>query len=247
VCSALILLSTFFLLPYLYYLPKPVLSAIVCMIVWGLITEAPHDVMFYYRMSAWTELALMTLTLVLTLVWNVEVGVLSSIAISCLLVLKKSSQPRMTILGRMPETDKWKPINENPEAVEPLSGVLIVRIRESLDFANSAQMKDRLRRLELYGPERKHPSERPTRENTHALVFHLHDMDDCDAAAVQIFTELIEAYKSRGVGVFITHLRPHMWGIFEKAGIIDLIGHDAIFDNVASAMQHIEILEIVPR
>jgi len=49
-------------------------------------------------MRAWVELALMSLTLVLTLVWSVEVGVLSSIAISLLLVVKKSSQPRMTIL-----------------------------------------------------------------------------------------------------------------------------------------------------
>jgi len=40
----------------------------------------------------------------------------------------------------MPGTDKWKPINENPEAVEPLSGVLIVRIRESLDFGEQNVM-----------------------------------------------------------------------------------------------------------
>jgi len=41
---------------------------------------------------------------------------------------------------------------------------------------------ERLRRLELYGEERKHPSEAPTREHAQVLVFHLHDMDDCDAA-----------------------------------------------------------------
>lgn len=51
-----------------------------------------------FRMKAGVELALMTLTLVLTVVWSVEVGVLSSVAISLLLVVKKSSQPRMTIL-----------------------------------------------------------------------------------------------------------------------------------------------------
>lgn len=105
-------------------------------------------------MGAWIELSLMTLTLVLTLIWSVEVGVLASIALSLILVVKKSSQTPMSILvwlfllilflsietgfgmlqGRMPNSDRFKPINENPEAIEPLPGVLIVRVRESLDF-----------------------------------------------------------------------------------------------------------------
>ena len=37
----------------------------------------------------------------------------------------------------MPGTDRWKPILENPEAEESVPGVLIVRIRESLDFGRS--------------------------------------------------------------------------------------------------------------
>lgn len=109
--------------------------------------------MILFSMGAWIELSLMTLTLVLTLVWSVEVGVLASIALSLILVVKKSSRTRMSILvclvyslfldngtgcdilkGRMPNSDRFKPINENPEAIEPLPGVLIVRVRESLDF-----------------------------------------------------------------------------------------------------------------
>ena len=37
----------------------------------------------------------------------------------------------------MPGTDRWKPILENPEAEESVPGVLIVRIRENLDFGRS--------------------------------------------------------------------------------------------------------------
>lgn len=36
--------------------------------------------------------------------------------------------------GRIPGTDKWKPINENDEAQEEVPGALIIRIRENLDF-----------------------------------------------------------------------------------------------------------------
>ena len=150
----------------------------ICLIVFSLLSEFPHDAMFYwkcvpqcihirkqivysqllgimFRMRAWIDLLLMSLTFFLTIIWNVEIGILVSVVISLLLVVRRSSRPRMTILvsrfsctdesssrspltclaqGRIPGTDRWKPIDEDPEAVEDASGVLIVRIRENLDF-----------------------------------------------------------------------------------------------------------------
>lgn len=66
VCSAVILLATFYLLPWLYYLPKCVLSAMsvpelmkllenltrldsICLVVFSLLREAPHDVAYYWK------------------------------------------------------------------------------------------------------------------------------------------------------------------------------------------------------
>lgn len=62
--------------------------------------------------------------------------------------------------------------------------------------------------------DHRHPSEAPTRQHAAAIVFHLADMENCDTAyvsqisflscdfessnrAVQIFYELLEAYKVR--------------------------------------------------
>ena len=49
-------------------------------------------------MQAWIDFALMALTFFSTIFWNVEVGVVSSLMLSLLLVVHKSSKPRMTIL-----------------------------------------------------------------------------------------------------------------------------------------------------
>jgi MFS superfamily sulfate permease-like transporter len=108
-------------------------------------------------MRSWVDLALMTLTFAFSIIWNVEVGIVVSIIISLLLVVRRSSKTRMAILvcsilvtvmitittfvwafqGRIPGTDRWKPINENQDAQEEVPGVLIIRIRESLDFGPS--------------------------------------------------------------------------------------------------------------
>ncbi|KAF9017371.1 hypothetical protein BDP27DRAFT_1378632, partial [Rhodocollybia butyracea] len=190
-------------------------------VVLSLLQETPHDLIYYWKMGAWMDLLLVTLTFVLSIVWNIEVGIVVSLIISLLLVVHRSSKTRMSILGRIPGTDSWKPINENPEAEEDVSGALIIQIRENLDFANAAQLKERLRRLELYGVDKSHPSEDPRRTQATVLVFHMADMDHCDASACQIFYELIEEYRSRGVEIFITHLRAETLKVFERRGLLN--------------------------
>ncbi|TDL14524.1 sulfate anion transporter [Rickenella mellea] len=243
VCSAVVLLATFFLLPSLYYLPKCVLAAIISLTVYSLLSEAPHDLIFFWKMRAWMELTLIFLTFVCTIVWNVEVGVVVSVVISLLVLVRKSSKMRMSILGRIPGTARWKPINEHPEASEDNPAVLVVRIRESLDFANTSQLIERLRRMELYGIYPSHPSDPPTRTQPNALVFHLSDVEKCDASAAQILLELLEMYKSRGVAVFFAHIRTAPKITFEKAGIVQLVGEESFYETVGKAMERIEMIE----
>ncbi|KAJ7154873.1 sulfate anion transporter, partial [Mycena crocata] len=240
VCSAVVLLATFFLLPWLYYLPKCVLSSIICLVVFSLILEVPHDIAYYWKCVAWVDLGLMFLTFFFAIVWDIEVGIMLSLIASLLLVVHRSSKARMTILGRIPGSDLWKPINENPEAEEAVPGALIVRIRENLDFANTAQLKERLRRLELYGIGKSHPSDEPRRQQATVLVFHMADVETCDASAVEMFYELCEEYKNRDVRLFVTHLRSRPWEMFAKAGIFELLGEDAFQINVAEAMIRVE-------
>jgi len=142
----------------------------------------------------------------------------------------------MAILGRIPGTDQWEPIDDSPCAKEDTPGVLIVRIRENLDFANTAQIKERLRRLELYGVDRSHPSDVPRREPARVFIFHMSDVQTCDASAVQIFHELFESYRAREVGVFITHLRAGPRVMFERGGIVKLLGADAFYEDIGTAM-----------
>ena len=49
-------------------------------------------------MRAWIDLLLMSLTFFLTIIWNVEIGIAVSVVISLLLVVRRSSRTRLTIL-----------------------------------------------------------------------------------------------------------------------------------------------------
>ncbi|KAG6329805.1 hypothetical protein ID866_9285 [Astraeus odoratus] len=100
VTAAIVLLATFFLLPTLYYLPKCVLASIICLLAVTLFSEVPHDLVYYYKIGAWTDLAMMFITFSLAVIWDVEIGIIVSLIISLLLVIRRSSKTRMTILHR---------------------------------------------------------------------------------------------------------------------------------------------------
>lgn len=73
------LLSTYFLLGYLYYLPKAVLACIISLVVYAILAECPEEIAFFVRMRAWSDMALMFLTFALTLLVSVEVSLSDTI------------------------------------------------------------------------------------------------------------------------------------------------------------------------
>ncbi|KIO30050.1 hypothetical protein M407DRAFT_20907 [Tulasnella calospora MUT 4182] len=238
ITSSLVILAIVFLLPALHYLPMCVLAAIIGLVVYSILAEAPHDIRYYWKSKAWVDFGLMLLTFISTLFWSVEIGIVVSVTVSLLLVVRESSKTSLKILGRIPGTNRWKPIDENPEAEEDIPGVLIVRVRESLNFANAAQMKERLRRLELYGPSKVHPSEEPSRAQAEVIVFHMADVEHLDASAAQVFAEMANTYQSQGVEIHFAHLREKQRRKFKLAGYDVPLDHS--HQSVSDAIRVIE-------
>lgn len=101
--------------------------------------------MFLWRMRAWTDFLQMTGTFVLTILFSIEVschnpnkvyvpvasakhflqvGLVASVVFSLILVIQKSTQTRIKIIGRLPNSDEWVPIDEDEEAQEEIPGVV---------------------------------------------------------------------------------------------------------------------------
>lgn len=94
-------------------------------------------------MRAWTDFLQMTGTFFLTLLFSIEVrlsppscepgeavqltmqtGLVASVVFSLILVIQKSTQTRIKIIGRLPNTDEWVPIDEDEAAQEEIPGVV---------------------------------------------------------------------------------------------------------------------------
>lgn len=137
-------------------------------------------------------------------------------------------------MGRHQGTQEWLPIQNEESEDEVLAsndevpGVLIVRLREHLHFANAGALKERLRGLERYGAKKYHPSDRPSRDEAQVLVFHVKDLAQVDATALQILLETCLNYVRRGVPVYFAHVSTALRQMLETAGIVQIIGQGKV-------------------
>ncbi|KAK4541617.1 hypothetical protein LTR36_007761 [Oleoguttula mirabilis] len=227
--SLITVICVLFLLPYFYYIPKGVLSAMISVVAYSLIEEAPHDIRFFYRISGWNELFLMTIIFLTTFFWNLRMGIAVGIGLSLLRLMKHSTRPRIQILGRVPGTQEFENAETIPEGVEMVPHSLIVKIPEPLTFANTGSLKDRLRRLEDHGTSAAHPALPKVRKEEHNqnVIFDIHGVTSLDPAAAQVLLEIVTAYIERGTRVFFCRVpgrKSEVWRLLNVTGIVELCG-----------------------
>nr|POE94402.1 putative sulfate transporter [Quercus suber] len=207
--SLITVLCVLFLLPYFYYIPKGTLSAMITVVAYSLIEEAPHDIHFFWKISGYSELLLMFLIFLTTFLWNLRIGIAVGIGLSLLRLLKHSTRPRIQILGRIPGTKEFEnaELGEGME-MEFVPHCLIVKIPEPLTFANTGSLKDRLRRLEDHGSGSAHPALPKVRREEHNqnIIFDIHGVTSLDPAAAQVLLEIVQGYIDRGTRVFFCRI-----------------------------------------
>jgi high affinity sulfate transporter 1 len=228
--SLITIFCIFVMLPYFYYLPKGVLCAMVSVVAYSLIEEAPHDIRFFWKIRGIAEMTLMFAIFLTTIFWDLKRGIAVGIGLSILRLIRHSTRPRIQILGRVPgTTDKFANAELDPDNLEFIDGCLIVKIPEPLTFANTGDLKNRLGRLEAHGTNRAHPALPRIRREEHNknIIFDVHGVTRLDGASAQVLSEIVEGYRARDVNVFFCRVpseRSHVWRLFEKSGIVHMCG-----------------------
>ncbi|KAI9879839.1 MAG: hypothetical protein M1830_006862 [Pleopsidium flavum] len=249
--SLITVVCVLFLLPYFYYIPRSVLSAMISVVAYSLIEEAPHDIKFFIQIRGFSELTLMTLIFAATIFYSLSLGIALGVGLSVLSVIRHSTKPRIQILGKVPGTaDQFESAEDNPQGVEFIEGCLIVKIPEPLTFANTGDLKNRLRRLELYGTTGAHPALPRVRapEHNKNIIFDVHGVTGIDGSGTQVLTEIVDSYISRDVRVFFCRVpseRNPVYETFERSGIVSQVGGPGHFvKSVDEALRMTELEDL---
>jgi SulP family sulfate permease len=146
-----LLAASLFLTPLIFHLPKATLAATIIVAVLSLVDFTILKKSWCHSKADFTAVAA---TMGVTLVLGVELGVTAGVAISILIHLYKTSRPHMAIVGQISGTEHYRNVLRHDVITTP--EVLSIRVDESLYFANTRFLEDRIYDEVAQRPELKH-------------------------------------------------------------------------------------------
>jgi sulfate permease, SulP family len=205
-------------------LPQAILGAIVIAAVVGLIdvVEARHIAAI--KRSDGLSLGVAFLA---TLLVGVEAGIAIAVGFSVVLLVARLMNPHSAELGRIPGTNLYRNLDRFSDA-QPLEGVGILRIDASLNFANAAYLKRRLRSL--------------VSDNHGALAHIVLDaggINDLDTTGEASLAELIEEFDDDGITIHLVNLKGPVRDVLIRSGLWQRLT-TRIHPSIESALQALD-------
>ncbi|MDR9439550.1 MAG: sulfate permease [Halomonas sp.] len=137
--------------PLLEHLPIATLAATITVSILTLVDIPLLRQTWRYSRS---DFSAMAVTIALTLVEGVEAGIISGVLLSIALFLYRTSRPHSTLVGRIEGTEHFRSMERHE--TETVSHLAMLRVDESLYFANARYLEDTLYALVANLPEVEH-------------------------------------------------------------------------------------------
>lgn len=142
-----IAVAALLLTPLIAYLPIATLAATIIMAVLSLVDfSAIRRTWDYSRCDAMA----MLVTIGVTLAIGIETGILAGVGLSLALHLYYTSRPHSAVVGRVPGTEHFRNVERHQVETDPQLAIL--RVDESLYFANSRYLEDTVMELATRQP-----------------------------------------------------------------------------------------------
>lgn len=239
VAAALIILTLVFLTPLFFYVPIPILAAIIIVAAFGLLGLRE---LRYLLKAKRIDGALAILTFLATLGLGILEGILVGVTASVMAILYRISRPNIAVLGHLPGTRSFREIDRYAGA-KPISGILLLRVDASFSFANAEYLKD-------FILKRSQAEKSPVR----AVIIDASTMNDLDMTAVGVLTFVAETLQERGIELYISGVKGAARDVAERSGLVDTLREDHFFLSPHRAVKHIlaswgrldEYLDTVP-
>lgn len=174
----------------LFHLPHAVLAATIIVAVASLVDlDTVRRAWRYDRADALSLVG----TALGVVSMGVEAGILAGVALSLGALVWRSSRPHIAVVGRVPGTEHFR--NVLRHQVETVSGLLALRVDESLFFANAIVVEDRIgQQLQLDPGLRK-------------VLLICSAVNQIDATALDVLTELERSLAARGIVFMLAEVK----------------------------------------
>jgi len=150
-------------------------------------------------------------------------GVIIGIVLSIGWLIYVSAEPHMPELGRKPDTQVFRSIEQYPDS-ETYPGLLVLRFDSGLFFASADALEDRIRELALQ-------ADPPLQ----TVVIDFEGINFIDSQGSAKVAELVELANNYDIKLRLTRLKAQVMVVLRRDGVIDKLGEDHIYGNVYEA------------
>ncbi len=185
-----ITLASLFLTPALFYLPQATLAATIVVAVLSLVDFSILRKTWNYARS---DFVAVVATLVATLTVGVETGLVVGVGVSLGLYLYRTSRPHMAEVGLVAGTEHFRNVQRHTVVVSPR--VLSLRVDESLYFANSRALEDRINNAVASHPGLEH------------VVLQCSAINDIDASALESLEAIDLRLRGAGLRLHLSEVK----------------------------------------
>ncbi len=221
ISAFVILITLLFLTDLFYYLPTPVLGAIIFVSVLSLIdTKFPKDLFKKEK----KEFLMYVGTLLPTLFFGITEGIVIGVILSLVLLIYKVSLPHMAVMGRIEGTNIYRNVDRFPEVlIQP--EILILRFDARLFYANVNYFKEKLESYEN------------RKDKLKIIIIDAGGINSIDSTAIQVVKKMNVSYKKRGIKLLFTGLKGPVRDSFRMNRIYTQHGPENFFISVSDAIK----------
>jgi sulfate permease, SulP family len=201
-----ITLASLFLTPALFYLPQATLAATIVVAVLSLVDFS--ILKSTWRFSKLDFIAVAT-TLLATLFFGVESGLVMGVVVSLALFLFRASRPHIATVGLIPGTEHFRNILRHDVVVSPK--LVCLRVDASMFFANARTIEDRINAEVAARPALEH------------VLLQCSAMNDIDASALDSLEAIARRLNDSGIALHFSEI---------KGPVMDKLNTTHFFDQL---------------
>ena len=220
IAAGILTLAVIFFSPWFTNIPKSALAAIILIAVFRLVRiKHIFHTWNYDRGDGIAELV----TLLGVVILGIEQGITLGIILTIVSHLRKTSQPHIAIVGRVPDTEHFRNIKRH--SVETWHHLLLVRIDDSITFANISYIEDYLN-AEL----RRQP-------NTRHVVLIFTSVSDIDTTALEALGHFNQSLRAAGKTLNLSEAKGPVLDKLEKTDFLEQLKPGQVFFRTEDAVK----------
>jgi sulfate permease, SulP family len=200
-------------------LPKAVLSALIVVAVWQLVdVDSLKRNLAYDRMEGAAQI----ITLLGVLALGIEPGLLLGAGVAILSFLYRTSRPHIAVVGRIADQAHFRNIRRHP--VQTFPGLLLMRVDESLYFANAPYLEDALQTHILETP------------NLRAVLLIMSGVNAVDASGLEVLETLETALRAQGIELHLAEVKGPVTDRLMPTALMQRLGGERLHLSAQDAL-----------